>query len=111
MDYLADYRNPCWLEEVDSSKPYSNHSHKQESHRVTGNRFLAREKLLAQAVAFRRLESMYRHRAEGGRQAWRIRCLPYLYLAGVTKSGTTGRSGLYFTKVEPGVRPGHIQPW
>jgi len=40
-------------------------------------------------IKARKLYPIYKERLQRDSYPWRFRCLPYFYLAGVTKSGTT----------------------
>ena len=79
--YLPNYRNPCWLERL-PSKPFK---YGGSAFRDTWPDVSQRNRTISR---HRQLESIYRVR-QHTRVPWRIRCLPYLFIAGVYKSGTT----------------------
>jgi len=54
----------------------------------------------------KRISRLYGNRLRNGGQ-WRVRCLPYIYLVGVTKSGT---SDLFENIIKhPNIVPGAIK--
>ncbi len=71
---MSEYKNPCWLEHLlrEHVAEYANTSF----HQYGKNEIV-------------RLRQIYQERLRTEVNPWRLRCLPYFYLAGVTKSGTT----------------------
>jgi N-acetylgalactosamine 4-sulfate 6-O-sulfotransferase len=75
MNYLPDYRNPCWHAKVP-----------EES--LTKNPYVANPYTkLAPKMAEESWRIVGKKQAQG--DLYRTRCLPLVYLIGVTKSGTT----------------------
>ena len=90
MNYLPDYKNPCWLSKITNDKASLWYDFTE-----TG-------------LTYKRMSYLYEMRLSKGNN-WRMRCLPYLYLIGVTKSGTTD----LYTRIlgHPEImRPGHKEP-
>ena len=76
--YLADYVNPCWYESLDSDEPYSSNGYFGEDlpfHKQ------ARPFLM-------KMHGLWRARKAVGLHT-RLRCLPYFYVAGNPKCGST----------------------
>ena len=71
--YLENYKTPCWREELPSSYPYS-HSFSMK-YLYLKNRFLTSQ-------------VYFQAKIQNG-EPWRLRCLPYFYVAGFTKCGTS----------------------
>ena len=78
ITFLEQYRNPCWFEEQNSPILH-----------LKANGFFFQ--LLLMQVRRREIDTLqiswYERYLDGERQ--RLRCLPYFYLAGVTKCGTS----------------------
>ncbi len=89
MDYLSDFKSQCWVEELQELRPYASYRHKQESQVGNERKFISKKKIPSKAKGFRLMSSIFKERAKKGKP-WRMRCLPYLHVIGVTKSGTTG---------------------
>lgn len=80
LNFLGNYKNPCWRESHDSPNLH-----------LFRNGFINsfNEKVSESMVeTLRGVQELWRMTyTRGGRD--RVRCLPYFYLAGVTKSGTS----------------------
>ncbi|KAK2143826.1 hypothetical protein LSH36_810g01048 [Paralvinella palmiformis] len=74
FSFLPEYKNPCWLERLQAQymTEHVNHSFHDPNN-----------------IKARKLYPIYKERLQRDSYPWRFRCLPYFYLAGVTKSGTT----------------------
>jgi N-acetylgalactosamine 4-sulfate 6-O-sulfotransferase len=75
---LPNYKNPCWFEEVDPSTVYNNNVYayfKDKDHRIR--------------PAFERFKNTLGKRAKREGSAWLLRCLPYFFLVGAPRCGTT----------------------
>lgn len=73
FNYLRELTNPCWHERLSSATPYSN------------NPFPAMLQ-----PSFGKLEQIFTDRLQRHESnARRTRCLPYFYVIGASKSGTT----------------------
>ena len=90
MDYLSDYKNPCWLS------------------KITDDRGSLWYDYTESGLTYKRMSFLYEMRLSKDSN-WRMRCLPLVYLVGVTKSGTTD----LYTRLmgHPDVmRPAHKEP-
>ena len=72
--YLPNFRNPCWREELNMEQIYNT------EYLLAGKGFMNR-RLKEDARIFTR-------RFNRG-IPWRLRCLPYFYIGGFVKAGTT----------------------
>ena len=89
LPYLQNFRNPCWIEKLpDVAHPYSVRPHKFEMMGFQESRL--------------RVQSQFPQRKADGKP-YRMRCLPYYYIIGPQKSGTTD---LYNSLIK---HPGVIQ--
>ena len=79
--YMSDYRNPCWLESVPHNYSYS-------SSIYTSTWPAVGERRRTQFV-YKQMEGRYRARYNTSGVGWRVRCLPYLFIVGMYKAGTT----------------------
>ena len=101
-NYLKNYKNPCWISTLSDPNPYKHNSYNilnaREKYPDGGN-FSARSQFSA-------MQKILTNRTALG-DYWRLRCLPYVYLVGVTKSGTTD----LFDKMvrHPEIEPGALK--
>ena len=70
---IAEYRNPCWYEPLNSSYSYT----QQHEWGLTFKQHK------------QNIKPLFNYRLHFYSQPWRMRCLPYFYLIGQPKSGTT----------------------
>ena len=78
MPYLPNYKNPCWFEEVDPDTIYKDNVYmefKDPDHSIRNS--------------FDKFISTLRSRKENDGFSWALRCLPYFYVAGAPRCGTT----------------------
>ena len=73
--YIQYYQNPCWLEHLTSA--YMTDYNSTPYHKDFGVEPIAK------------MVPIYDKRLKEQTKPWRIRCLPYFFLLGVTKCGTT----------------------
>ncbi|ELT88376.1 hypothetical protein CAPTEDRAFT_195662 [Capitella teleta] len=78
IPFLKNYKNPCWYESVSSNYDYSR------------NRLMSKYKWEdgADRKGIKRMQQIFMSRDSDG-ENWRLRCLPYFYIAGFSKCGTT----------------------
>ena len=79
--YLKNYKNPCWFENISNSSTYERNSI-QQSYEGSSMGSIARQLKTMDHLLIERMRT-------NGTMGWRLRCLPYFYLAGVSKCGTT----------------------
>ncbi len=82
MEYLPNFRNPCWEAFLPSSYPY------QETRGVFTFENYPGFRTEYAEYDFVKMREIFEKRL-AGQESWRTRCVPYVYLIGVTKSGTT----------------------
>lgn len=73
MNYLSEYKNPCWESKLPRPQPYSENPYRND---------------VEAKNPMNRLRDMMSKKIEHG-DTYRLRCFPLVYLVGVTKSGTT----------------------
>ena len=73
--YMNEYKNPCWLEHL--SPDYMTYYKMTPYHNNHG------------VDQINKMIPIFNKRLEQDEQPWRLRCLPYFFLLGVTKCGTT----------------------
>ncbi|CAI9718645.1 carbohydrate sulfotransferase 15-like [Octopus vulgaris] len=76
--YLLNYRNPCWLETIHSAGVYIDNPYLS----LTEN---TQKEMIRLTVKWGKLLS----KTNSSTKPKRLRCLPYVYVAGMPKSGTT----------------------
>ena len=92
-DFLPNYKNPCWKEPLPEGDPYESNFY--VINKDTHDPF----KILNQ-----RWEQL---RAGPEVNRWRLRCLPYFYIVGLAKTGTTD---IYFKMAKhPDVTPSMVK--
>ena len=76
MNYDPQFKNPCWVSKLEEDEPAKSYwKNPYYTYNVQG---YSRSNMDSIVRILRKNKSRYR-----------IRCLPYFYIAGVTKSGTT----------------------
>ena len=76
LSFLPEYKNPCWKEPLPDGNPYHNNSYR------TYIQMRIRFDLMA--------KKWYALRNErNATLKWRLRCLPFFYIAGPAKTATT----------------------
>ena len=77
VESLPGYKNPCWKEPFPQKNPYLGNQY----------RYPTRDWRVGDIGIGRLTKNWKKHIA--AKTKWRIRCLPYFYVAGVLKCGTT----------------------
>ena len=80
--FLDHFKNPCWYENLTSSDVLTNNSLKLSFEGYDGGPLSRQLKVTQRSVA------QCLRQADGG-GCKRLRCLPYFYIAGFAKCGTT----------------------
>lgn len=76
--FLQEYRNPCWLEDIYSAGVYLDNPYLHMSQSI-------QKEMVRLTTKWDKLLS----KNDRTRPPQRLRCLPYFYIAGMPKSGTT----------------------
>nr|BAF85811.1 N-acetylgalactosamine 4-sulfate 6-O-sulfotransferase [Todarodes pacificus] len=76
--FLPEYRNPCWLEDIHSAGVYLDNPYLHMSQSI-------QKEMIRLTTKWDKLLS----KNNGTKLPQRLRCLPYFYIAGMPKSGTT----------------------
>ncbi len=97
MKYLKEFKNPCWVTSLSSAYPYDN------VQLINNQEYYPGFRAESAGRDFEEMRILYSNRLAHG-ESWRMRCAPYLYIVGVTKSGTTD---LFANLIEhPDIVPG-----
>lgn len=81
----SDYRTPCWYENLTAVDPYP----------ITSHLYLRffKDHIIVQRSyrrSFVKSIAVFKRRLKDGLGKWRLRCLPFFYLIGINRGGSTG---------------------
>ena len=81
--FMSNYASPCWMEQLDNSKMPT------QSQWLNQNEHLNKDVLNRHQPILNVYKDQVLYRERDGGIVQRVRCLPYFYVIGVAKSGTT----------------------
>ncbi|KAK2159473.1 hypothetical protein LSH36_152g01041 [Paralvinella palmiformis] len=84
LPILTNYRTPCWYENLSTPDPYplSTHLYMRFFRRNIKVRGFYQN-------TFQKSITIYTRRLKNGLRRWRLRCLPFFYLIGINRGGST----------------------
>lgn len=87
IEFLPNYKNPCWFEPVDTTKSMYQYNYYTwlDEHKVHTQLFKRDFTMMVKLLKERAQSS-------GSDITWRIRCLPYFYIIGMPRCGSTDLS-------------------
>lgn len=85
IHFLENYRNPCWFEQASLDEAYKHNFYSTLESSPYLERYIKSFNYMKDLMYIRALVDNTRSK----RISWRIRCVPYFYLAGAPRSGST----------------------